>query len=354
MSCPDCQRSSPRLPTLTHGPRHQRQRVALVLCALILVNGIVRASEIEPFYSFNQSPIVQIYGLPGLGSARVLESKQTRVELNEIIANNFTGAPLAGETLLLDGESYRTTLSVARGFSQGMEMGIEIPYVSIRGGHLDGLIEDFHDILGFADGGRSAVPSNRLRYSYTRGGTTLLDINEPASGVGDIRLTGAWQWHAPQSNSSYLAALRASLKLPTGNADQLLGSGGSDLALWVSFACNSMICGNSLQWYGGLGGLYVGKGDVLSALQRDFVGFGTIGIGWPLWPDFRIQAQLDGHTPFYRNSEFDQLSGYAAQLLIGFSWRLAARTAFELALSEDVIEDSSPDVAFHFRLRTHF
>ena len=354
MNQSDCQCITAPLSAQANEPRRRRQHVAAALFALTLVNGVVHASEITPFYSFNQSPVVQIYGLPALGSARVLAPNQTRIELNEIIANNFTGEPLANETLLFDGESYRTTLSVAHGISRDMEVGIEIPYLSIRGGHLDSFVEGFHDLFGLPDAGRSAVPRNRLRYSYLRNGTTLLDINEPASGIGDIRLTGAWQWHAPHSDSGYLGALRGSLKLPTGDAAGLLGSGSTDLAVWGSFACNPTVCGDSLQWYAGLGGLYVGKGDVLSGQQRDLVGFGSVGVGWPLWPVLLIKAQLDGHSPFYRDSDFGQLAGYAAQFLLGFTWQLGVQTAFDLAVSEDLIRNNSPDVAFHLGLRTHF
>lgn len=354
MNRSDRESTTARLSTLADGPSRPRQRGAIALCAFALVSGVAGASEITPFYSFNQSPVVQVYGLPALGSARVLAPKQTKVELNEIIANNFTGAPLASETLMLDGESYRTTLSIAHGISREMEVGVEIPYLSIRGGHLDSFIEGFHDLFGFSDGGRSAVPRDRLRYSYVRSGSTLLDINKPANGVGDVRVIGAWQWHAPRSDSGHLAALRVSLKLPTGDAAGLLGSGGTDLAVWGSFACNPMVCGDGLQWYGGLGGLYVGKGDVLSALQRDLVGFGSVGVGWPLWPRLVIKVQLDGHTPFYRDSEFGQLAGYAAQLLLGFTWKLGSGTAFDFALSEDAIKNNSPDIAFHLGLRMHF
>jgi hypothetical protein len=274
--------------------------------------------------------------------------------LNEIVANNFTGAPLANETLLFDGESYRTTLGIAHGVSRDIEVGVEIPYLSIRGGHLDSFIEGFHDLFGFDDGGRPAVPRDRLRYFYSRNGNTLLDINQPASGLGDVRLTGAWQWRAAQADRGYVAALRGSLKLPTGDTASLLGSGGTDLALWVSLACNATNCSDGWQWFGGFGAMYVGNGEVLPALQRDVVGFAGVGVGWPLWPAFVLKAQLDGHTPFYRDSEFGQLAGYAAQLLLGFSWQLGAGSALDFAFSEDVIENNSSDVTFHIGLRTRF
>jgi hypothetical protein len=312
------------------------------------------ASEVAPFYSFNQSPVIQIYGLPAIGRAEMLARASTRVELNEIIANNFTGAPLANETLLFDGESYRTTLGIAHGLAHGLEVGVEFPYISIRGGHLDSFIEGFHDLFGFDDGGRTTVPRDRLRYFYSRNGTTLLEVSEPASGIGDIRLNGAWQWQAPQTDRGYVAALRGSLKLPTGDAASLLGSGGTDLALWVSLACNAANCSDGWQWFGGFGALYVGNGEVLPELQRDVVGFATVGLGWPWWPAFVLKAQLDGHTPFYRDSDFGQLAGYAAQALLGFTWQLGARTTLDFAFSEDVIENNSSDVTFHIGLRAAF
>jgi len=312
------------------------------------------AAVISPFYSFNQSPVVQIYGLPAIGRAEVLAPNHRRVELNEIIANNFTGMPLGNEMLMFDGESYRTTLMFAHGVTHDAELGIELPYVAIRGGYLDGFVDSFHELFGFSDGGRNEVPHNRLQYFYSRNGTTLLDLTEPASGVGDIRLTGAWQWQPAQPANHHAVALRGLLKLPTGDPDTLLGSGGTDVAIWASVACNPAVCTDGLQWYGGLGGLYVGNGDVLPDMQRHLVGFASGGLGWSVLADLILKAQLDAHTPFYRDSEFGQLAGSAAQLLLGFTWKFGAGRALDFAISEDIIPNNSPDVTILVGLRAMF
>jgi len=255
---------------------------------------------------------------------------------------------------MLDGESYRTTLIVAHGVTHDVELGIELPYIAIRGGHLDGFVDSFHELFGFSDGGRNDVPRNRLQYFYSRNGATRLDLTEPASGVGDIRLTGAWQWQPAQSGNHHPVALRGLLKLPTGDPDTLLGSGGTDVAIWASMACNPAICTDGWQWYGGLGGLYVGNGDVLPDMQRHLVGFASGGLGWSVLNNLVLKAQLDAHTPFYRDSEFGQLAGSAAQLLLGFTLKFGARTALDLALSEDIIPNNSPDVTIQIGLRAIF
>jgi hypothetical protein len=331
-----------------------RRLVGLACVPLALSLDAANASEITPFYSFNQSPVVQIYGLPAIGNAKVVAPRHTRIELSEIVANNFTGEPLANETLFLDGESYRTTLIVAHGLGPNLELGFELPYLAIRGGHLDGFIEQFHETFGFPDAGRSQVPRNQLHYKYTRNGTTQFDFADRASGVGDLRLTGAWQLREQAKEHGYVAALRGQLKLPTGDPEIFTGSGGTDFALWLSLACGQAVCSEALQWYGGIGGLYLGRGEVLPAQQRTFVAFGSIGIGYALIPSVFVKLQIDAHSPFFQDSEFSQLVDSAAQILIGFTWWVGKDVSIDLALAEDLIANNSPDVAILFGLRTQF
>jgi len=95
-------------------------------------------------------------------------------------------------------------------------------------------------------------------------------------------------------------------------------------------------------------------GKVLPAQQRNWVGFGGLGIGWsPLrWIAFKIQT--NAHTPFYRDSELRELNANSAQLTIGGTLAFSQHTTLDIGVSEDIIIRTSPDVVFHFALRTRF
>ena len=70
----------------------------------------VPAVEITPFQIRNQHPLIQIFGLPAIGDARVLLPGRYAAALMFDLANNYTVQDAATESLRLDGESYRFNL----------------------------------------------------------------------------------------------------------------------------------------------------------------------------------------------------------------------------------------------------
>ena len=335
-------------------PRASARRASCfaIACFPLLIAAVpAGAREVVPFHSFNQSPVVQIFGLPALGPARLGTPGTTRIELSEIVARNATGSIREHETLVLDGESYRTTLIVAHTVATGIELGIEIPYVAIGAGRLDGAVGSFHDAVGLDHEDDLGFDRDEFRYTYAREGVEELAVVLGANGIGDVRLTAGWQWRPSRPERRLDVALRGSVELPTGDSSALLGSGGTEVALWASLAERQDDANAGLQWYGGFGAVYVGAGDVLRDRQRRFVGFAGVGAGWAVGRAFVLKAQVDLHSPFYRDSDVGQLADPAAQLLVGATWEIGEKGSFDFALAEDVIVDNSSDVALHFGLR---
>ncbi|MEW6329948.1 MAG: DUF3187 family protein [Pseudomonadota bacterium] len=302
----------------------------------------------RPLYSFNQSPLIQIYGLPALGASRVLGQGESALAVHLQIANHFTGTSTSSETLSLDGETRRLTLHWRQGLPGNREWGIELPYVSHNGGFLDMSIEEFHDILGLPQNGRTDLPRNRIDFRYARQGVNLVNLDRAVSGVGDVRLSAAIPLAAEPASGAYTAAWRMSLKLPTGDADELLGSGSTDLAGWLSAATTR--APDKWNLYGGGGLLMMSEGDVIPSQQRGLVAFGTLGLSQRFFPAVTVNAQLDFHSPFYSDSGLRQLGRYAAQGLLGLDWEFAPRKFLAFSISEDMVVGAAPDVAFNLSL----
>ena len=327
-------------------------RIGSLLYLLILASGISHAgtvfsTDIRPLYNINQSPLIQIYGLPTLGEARVLAQDESDLALRLQISNNFTGTQSASEYLVLDGETHRLTLAWRQGLADDREWGFELPYLWYTGGFLDTYIERFHDSSNLPQGGRTDVPSNRVNYRYTRNGVDLINVTHPVNGPGDLRLFGARQIGSYET-SGVATALRASLKLPTGKESELLGSGSTDLALWLTAATTHSLD----QWnvYGGGGIMYMTEGRVLPLQQRNHVAFATFGISRMIFPHLIVSGQLDAQTPFYDYTHFRQLNSYPVQGLVGARWELAPRKFLEFSMSEDLVVDTSSDVVFSLSL----
>ena len=99
---------------------------ALLLLALLLPFPwrSALAAEITPFNTFDQSPLVQIYGLPAPGRAKLLATGENEAGVALDLANDFAHGSNSRESIFLDGETLRSTFSFSRGFANGFEAGI--------------------------------------------------------------------------------------------------------------------------------------------------------------------------------------------------------------------------------------
>ena len=333
-----------------------KKRFALIAFFLMVAHsGILHAFELKPFNTRNQSPLVQIYGLPFPGEAQLTPPGSGDFHLVFDLANTCIVDSASREKITLDGETYRTTVVGRYGVARNFEMGVEIPYVAQGGGFLDAFIENYHDAFGFSQGDRMQVSRNRLLFRYERDGTERIRVDGSGSGLGDVRLTAGYQLYRNPSESPAAVALRAALKLPTGDADRLHGSGGTDLALWLTAGREYRTTGwGSWAVFGAAGVLGMSDGKVLEDQQRNLVEFGTIGIGWRPLDRFGLKAQIDAHTPFYKDSDLVELGRSSAQLMIGGTFAISEGTMIDIGIGEDIVIKASPDVVFHLSVRSRF
>ncbi|MBU5636255.1 DUF3187 family protein [Geomonas sp. Red69] len=311
---------------------------------------------ITPFHTFNQSPLVQIYGLPAAESAVVQPSGKGCTLVAVDVANSYLKRETTREALLLDGEGERITLALRYGVGRSLELGVDVPFVAYNGGIFDGFIEDWHEFFGLPQGQRPNAPKGQLRFAYAKDGRQRLEMDQAGLGIGDLRFTGGWQLYHDGGENPVALALRGSLKAPTGSSSRLTGSGSTDLALWLTGSSDYALPG---KWghaavFAAAGGLAMSDGQVLKEQRRNLVGFGTLGSGWSPADSFALKAQLSGHSAFYRDSEFSELNSGGMQLIFGGTVALSSRTTLDIALSEDVIVGASPDVALHLGLGHQF
>jgi len=315
---------------------------------------LLQAVEITPFYTQNQSPLVQIFGLPSIGNPSVLPPRKADVRMILDYASNYAADSNPRENILLDGESARITLDARFGISRRFEAGVAIPYLIEGGGFLDSFIIDYHNTFGFPQGGRDQAPRNRLLYQYQKDGRELLKINQSGQGIGDIQFMGGFQLYESPAKPSQAIALRISLKLPTGDSNQLHGSGSTDLALWITAGDDYEVAIGCLALFGAAGIMGMTRGNILPDQQRNAVGFGSLGAGWSPARWLALKVQASGHTAFYKDSALRELNANSVQLTVGGTFAFTDSIALDLGITEDVIVKTAPDVVFHFALRGRF
>jgi hypothetical protein len=312
------------------------------------------AAEIIPFYTSNQSPIVQIFGLPSAENARLTPKGRLFAQLGFSAASNFAVDDSNNEEITLDGETYRTTLALRYGIGKRFEVGIDIPFVAESGGFMDDFVEGFHDVFGISQNGRDEF-DNRLLYRYSKEGDVGLDISHSNGGFGDLRLCGAFQLYGGDPANNSAVALRGSIKFPTGNSGDLHGSGSTDFSIWLTAARDFRFTASHLTLYGAMGGMALTTGNVLSDQQRNLAAFGTVGLGWSPYEWLALKLQIDANTPFYKDSCLHELSVTSFQTVWGATFAFTRDTALDIAFSEDyIVNTTSPDFGFNLTLRTLF
>lgn len=312
----------------------------------------IEAFELQPLVVRNLAPPVIGFGLPTLGPAQILPFGQGRAGLTLDLASNFVDNRHQSESLFLDGETWRSNLSLDYSPVSGLELGISLPYLYHQSGFLDGFIEGWHETFGLPQGGRDQAPRGGLAYNYWAASDRQFNLDSATGGWGDLSLGAGWQlWQKPSSGRAL--ALRARLKLPTGAAAKFTGSGSTDFALWLSG--EQRITTASRPWfvYGGGGALWSTKGDFLPNHRRQQVFLVSLGLGWQAFETLGLQVQFDGHSAFY-HSEQSALGRFAGLLSMGGSLALGKNMRLELAVSEDLLVSTASDVSFHLALRRNF
>lgn len=311
--------------------------------------------EITPFSTSNQSPLVQIYGLPHDTTADIIPAGTFHTRLTQDLSSNYTINSNLHEQVILDGDTSRTTFTIRYGVSPRWEAGIEIPYILYGGGFLDSFIVDWHSTFGLPQGGRDKAPKNRVNYSYRKDGVEKFRMDRSASGIGDISLTGGVRlYESAAAARHYKLALKGAVKLPTGDSTHLFGSGSTDGMLLLCGSSNNFSEWWTLGVYGSVGVLAMTRSDVLRDQHNPFAGVGTLGVGWGPASWISFKAQLNGTTPLYRSSSLTEISKSPVLLIFGGALRFPGEYLLDIGVSEDIVVDSAPDVSFHLGLSKSF
>lgn len=331
---------------------------ALILFLYILCSaGVTFATDMEitSFRSFNQSPLVQIYGLPRDTAADIVPPKKLHIALSQDYTSNYTAHSTAREQITLDGETYRLAMATRYGIAPGVEVGLEIPYISQRGGFFDDFIIDWHDTFGMSQGGRDQAPTNRVNYGYRKDGVQKLQMNQGDSGLGDISLTGGFSLYDVSGTEHHdRLALKGAVKLPIGDSSYLLGSGSTDLMLQLCGSMNRYSEWGALGLYGSIGGLAMSGSDVLRDQHKPLAGFGTLGLGWgpASWISFKVQ--LNSTTSLYRDSSLSEIATSTVATVFGGALRFPGDYLLDIGVAEDIKVRTAPDVSFHLGLSKQF
>jgi len=236
-------------------------------------------------------------------------------------------------------ETVRTGLFLRYGLTDRLEIGAEIPAYHRYGGFMEGPIVGVERGTTGVSPPRKALQDVGYAFNLANGGRTLFRGTEGATGVGDISFYGKYQILKETSIAPALS-VRVGVKAPTGDTDQVFGSGHPDvgigLALDKKFAERWIL-------YANLNGVFpMGR---IAGLGLQPVMSGLVAVEY-LWTEkFSITAQFDYYSPPFHGTGTRVLDKGVTESVLGVSYRVLPGLLWQLYGVEnlDFITGSAAD-----------
>jgi hypothetical protein len=292
------------------------------------------AQHAEPMQIRNLNPLVAIFGLP----AWDVVGPGNRFSSSLDIANHYRLSQRGGDLLILDGETWRTTLAFSHGFDSGWSIGAEVPLLHIGGGVLDDLIDGWHSTFDMPDGGRNSRPEGQLLFLLGDQNGRFFRLDDPQSGLGDIQLKAA---HAFGADRGFI--VQAAVKLATGDETMLAGSGSTDWSLTLLRSRPLPARKHPSGYFWGIGVIRSGEPVEIDFDHETSVYTAVVGGSWQPWRRFGLKAQLDYHGAFY-DSQLEEIGEGAIEATFGAWMQRRERSWLEFAVVEDLEVSTAPDV----------
>ncbi len=344
------------LATMTFSPQGFFGRF-LLLFGFAFNCGLLQGAELSPaqinlppFQGLDWMPTALIFGLPDLQTRLLPETEEWQITLHNNTANTYVYQEKTGETLLFDGEVQATGIRLDWRFLPTWQAQLDIPYIRHSSGIWDDVIVDWHRWFGLPQGGRDKVNSGQFGYFFANGGTVILNQTKETSSLSDIRLNLVH--NRMFYNENFL--LQAGVKLPTGSANKLTGSGNWDASIGVGWQQDAAFAFGHASYFLAAGASYLGKSDLkLANRQKRHSLLARAGIHWHAVEWLSLSIQLDSHSAHYR-SQLKTLGGDSLQITFGGHLFFTEATRLSISVGEDLNTLVTPDFVVNLGLATRF
>jgi len=329
------------------GPAGSDVLIRLAATLALLAGAAAAAAQdwSEPLYVKNLSPVTGLLGFPSQRSALTEPAGRLGAALHASVANTFVNDGSGDEYVHLDGETLRFDLELRYGLAEDWDLQVDLPWLEQSGGHLDRVIDDWHDLWGMPDGGRSDVPRDQLNYRYASPDHGFY-LGNSDSGIGDVSAALSWAFYRDRGSA---ASLVLGYKFGTGDEDGFLGSGADDFFAGLRFS-GADLSGRPLYWHGQAGYLRAGESDLLEGIQERNLWYAGLALDWAFAARWSLLLQLDGNAA-PTDSDITALGDNAATFSFGARWRFAPGWSADLSLVEDILVETAADVVFQASLR---
>jgi hypothetical protein len=236
-------------------------------------------------------------------------------------------------------ETLRSGLFLRYGVAKRLEVAAEIPLLYRWGGFMEGAILGVERATTGEAPARTALKDFGYVFDVRNGSRTLFSGSEGAVGLGDISLYGKYQL-LEESSSRPAVSFRLGVKLPTGDASRVFGSGHPDVGIGLAV---EKIIASRFVLYGNLNGVFPTGHIAGLPLQPVISGLAAVEYLWTDW--FSVTAQFDYYSSPYHGTGNQVLDKGVTEAVLGFSCRVTRSFLWQVYGVEnlDFIRGSAAD-----------
>lgn len=288
--------------------------------------GPLNIRSLSPAQSLRLAPLPRSpYGLP---------KGQTEIQLHVAAASIFIEEP---GRFLMDFHFTDTRFAINHGFANDWSAEISLNDRRIVNAHLDKITEDFHDLFGIEQNGRTEVESNDTHIFIPEYG---INLGKESRGEYSQTIGLSIQKVLVDKSISWPAlAVNINMSYET-LSEGMIEQGKFDYGVQFSMAQKQ----DNGYAYGNLSFTHFGSDEVLSLPLENQQFSGMMGYEFTMNTDQSLILQYLFSEGVVKN--LGALKDYSHEIHIGYKWRTKSYL-WELGIVENIINfDNSPDIAF--------
>lgn len=297
-----------------------------------------------PFPVRNFQPIQLLFlGMPGDRAAVIKKGElDLRIELADTstVFDDRTGQTNVRMKL----ETVRSGIFFRYGLTERLEVAVEVPSYYRYRGILEGAITTVERATSGLAPARKSLQGTGFAFNVRQDGRTLFNSGDGATGFGDTTVFGKYQL-LQESEGHPAVSLRMAVKVPTGDASRVFGSGHPDVGIGVALEKK---VATHLILYGNVNGIFP-TGSVAGLTVQPAMS--AIVAAEYLWsPKLSFVGHFDYYSTPFHNTGTPVLDNGVTEVAFGFNYRLRENMVWQVYGIENV--DFIRDAAADFTLST--
>lgn len=283
-------------------------------------------------------PLSLIFPHPLPDRAAIVPEGRVEAEIRSDYGTIFVDDSRGAESILVDGEFSRSSLTMRTSLGRRAEIGVEIPFVRYLSGRFDDFVGDWHSVFGLSPGHRDEAPENRFGVNYRNAQGSFFAAEEDGFHLADIPVTLKVGLLDPGGDPLGLA-LRGLIELPAGDEEKGFGSGKVDGGAGILLEKRL----GEFALYLSADHIFRSSPDSFEGVRAAHVTHGSLAAEYLIGPAVALVAQTDYQTRPLEGVRLGEFVDPQWSGILGAVFLLGESTLLRVSMAEGFTTESAPD-----------